>query len=100
MVLILYGNSEICAHVRSNLFYLICISHFLSSRAVTNRIVLPQKKFVFSFIRAQHVLSYHLISIDRLKNGHEMWEISDRQHFLISDLFHIQTYEIELSVKL
>ena len=36
---ILQGNSEIGVHMSSNLFYLICLSHFIESRAVTNRII-------------------------------------------------------------
>ena len=36
IVLILYGKSEIGAHVRSDLGYLICLSHLIRSRAVTN----------------------------------------------------------------
>ena len=47
MVLILDGNSEICAHVRSNLCYLICF--YLS------------REDLFCFMRAQYVLFYHLI---------------------------------------
>ena len=37
MVLILDDKSEIGAHVRSNLCYLICGRHLLSSSAVTTR---------------------------------------------------------------
>ena len=37
MVLILDGNSEKGAYVRSNLCYLICLRHFIRSRVVTNR---------------------------------------------------------------
>ena len=38
MVLILDGNSEIGAHLSSNLCYLICVRHLFRSRAVTNLI--------------------------------------------------------------
>ena len=34
MVLMFDGNSKICAHVRNNLCYLICLRHLISSRAV------------------------------------------------------------------
>ena len=37
MVRILYGNSEICAHVRSNLCYFSFLKNLISSWAVTNR---------------------------------------------------------------
>ena len=37
MILILDGNSEICAHVKSNLFHLICSRHSIWSRVVTNQ---------------------------------------------------------------
>ena len=40
MVLILKGNSEMGALVRSNLWYSICLEHLISSRVVTNRIFL------------------------------------------------------------
>ena len=60
MVLILDGNSVIDAHVRSNRFYLICLRHFISSRTVTNRFFFLRKDLL-SFMRAQHVLTYHLI---------------------------------------
>ena len=46
MVLIPDGNSAIGAHV--HLYYLICLRHLL-------------RKDLFSYMRAQHVLSYHLI---------------------------------------
>ena len=36
MVLILYGNSEIGAHVRTNFRYLICLRHMIRSKAVAN----------------------------------------------------------------
>ena len=55
MVLMLDGNSEIGAHVKKNLCYLICLRHL--NRIVTNRIFILRKD-IFSF---QHVLSYHLI---------------------------------------
>ena len=37
VVLILDGNSEIGAHVKSNLCYLICLRRFIRSRAVKDR---------------------------------------------------------------
>ena len=49
--MILYGNSEIVAHHRSN------ICNWIRSRVFTNRI------FFFSFLRAEHVLSYHHITV-------------------------------------
>ena len=50
MVLILDANSEIGAHVRG----------MNRSRVVKNKIFFLRKD-LFYFIRAQHVLSYHLI---------------------------------------
>ena len=41
----------VVVQVRSNLFYLICLRHLIRSR-----------KKLFSFMRAQPVLSYHLIT--------------------------------------
>ena len=60
MVFRLDGNSEIGAQAKCHLFYLIYLMHFIS-RAVTNRIFFQQK--LFSFIRSQHVLSYHPIYV-------------------------------------
>ena len=53
MVLILDSNSKIGAHVLNNLCYLICLKHLIRSRAERNW------KNLFSFMRAQRVLSYH-----------------------------------------
>ena len=53
---ILDGNSEIGAHVRSNLCYLICLRRLIRSRAVTNRLFLLRKDLLF-FMRSQHNLS-------------------------------------------
>ena len=58
MVLILAVNSEIGAHVMINLCYFICFRQLMSSRAV---IIL--RKDHFSFMRVQHALSYHLITM-------------------------------------
>ena len=78
MVLILDCNSEICADVRSNLCYQICLRHFIRLRAVTNRILFSEKAYFhanlvnctqnkrtsrFYFILGQHVLSYHLMQV-------------------------------------
>ena len=40
MILISDGNSEMGAYVRSNLYYSICLRHFIRSRSVTNRLFL------------------------------------------------------------
>ena len=55
MVLILDGHSEIDAHVRSNLCFFTCIRLLISSRA--GKI----GKDLLCIMRAQHVMSYHLI---------------------------------------
>ena len=49
--IILDGNSEVCAHVRSNLCYLICLRQLIRSRAATNRIFSLQKDFFPSCMR-------------------------------------------------
>ena len=59
MVRILDSKSEIGALVRGNFCNLICIRHFIKSRAVSNRIFFIRKE-LFSFMGAQHVLSYHI----------------------------------------
>ena len=75
MVIISDGNSEIGAHERSNIFYLIWLRHLIISQAIITRVFsnyksypyiilnpffLSSKRPIF-FTRAQHVLSYHLI---------------------------------------
>ena len=45
MVLTSDGNSEIGAHVRINLCYLICLRHLIRSRVVTIRSISPKKTF-------------------------------------------------------
>ena len=45
------GNSEIGAHVRSNLCYLICLRHLIRSRAVTNRISISEKTYFALYVR-------------------------------------------------
>ena len=59
MVLILDGISELGAHVRSNLGYLVCLRHSNKSSAVTDRIFFFFRKDLFPFMREQPVLSYH-----------------------------------------
>ena len=45
-VAILEGNSELGAHERKNICYLISLRHLIKTRAVTNRIVfIPEKKY-------------------------------------------------------
>ena len=58
ILLIWDGNSEMVAHVRSNLGYLIWLRCGIRSRLVTNRIF-----FLWwsQILRAQHVLNNHLI---------------------------------------
>ena len=57
MVLILYSNLEIAAHVRSDLA--ICSDY--GSCLNQSQIFFFQQKDVFPFIRAQHVLNNHLM---------------------------------------
>ena len=47
MVPILIGNSEIGAHVRSDLGYQICLRHLFGSRVVTNRIFFLRNALFF-----------------------------------------------------
>ena len=57
-----YGNSEIDAHVRSNLCYLTCSRHLIRSRD-QSLIDFFLHKCLFSFMRAPYVLSDHLIQV-------------------------------------
>ena len=51
IVLMLDGSSEICTHVRSNLYYLIYLRHLIGSRAVDNRIFVSEKTYFPSSVR-------------------------------------------------
>ena len=62
MMLILYGNSEMDAHVKSEVGNSICKGHLFRLTAVVN--LKSFSKDRFSFTRAQHVLSYQLIYLD------------------------------------
>ena len=62
MVLILDGSTEKGAHLWTTPGYLISLIYLCSLTAVTSLIFFSRKYF-FSFIRAQHVLSYHLIEV-------------------------------------
>ena len=59
MVVTLDGSSDIGAHI-SNLCYFISLRQLIRSKAGTNRDLFPRNDLFF-FMRAQHVLSYHLI---------------------------------------
>ena len=63
LIIILDGNSDIVANVRSNLcFFFIWLRHSIRYRAVANPICFSHKNF-FSFMPSQHVLSHHLIKV-------------------------------------
>ena len=51
MLRILDGNSDIGAHVRSNLCYLTCFRHFARSRAVPIRFFCSEKNYFSSCVR-------------------------------------------------
>ena len=59
MVPKLDGNSKIGAQMCRYLGYLICLRHLSGSKSGTNPMFF--RKGLFSIIRAQHVLSYHLL---------------------------------------
>ena len=59
VVTILDGNSEIGAHVWSDLGCLICLNNLFRLKVVTNLIFF--RKYLFFLIPAQQVLSNHLI---------------------------------------
>ena len=51
MVLILDSSSDRGAHVRSNLYYFMCLRHFIISRVVTSDIFSP-KTHIFLYAHA------------------------------------------------
>ena len=76
--LVLDGNSEIVAHVGSDIGYLICLRHLIRSRAVTNQFFFSEKTYFPLCVRninselpsnkstmdKQNLfLSYHLIQV-------------------------------------
>ena len=68
MVLLLYGNSETGAHIRINFCHLICLRH-LNRTSANHKSDFFLRKDLFSFMCAQHVLSYHLIGKYHAHNG-------------------------------
>ena len=58
MVLLLDGNLDICAHVWSDLCYLICLRHLIRSRAVTNWIYFSEKTFFPLCVRLSYYGQY------------------------------------------
>ena len=69
MVLVLDGNSLIDAQVKRNLCYSTCLRHLISSRAVTNRIFLSEKKPILfnacatSYELPSNINKYHVIQM-------------------------------------
>ena len=57
---ILDGNSEIGAHVRRNICYLICSRHLIKSRAVTNqkKNLLQKGLFLYAYATCSELSSY------------------------------------------
>ena len=82
MVLVLDGYSDIDLHVTSNLRYLIRLRHLIRFSGVTNWILI--RKYLFSCMRVQHILSYHLIFVPWIWVRFEFWIAR------ISRLFHIR----------
>ena len=84
--------SEIVAHVWTNTWYLIWVTNFFWSKSVTNRILFHRKD-LFSVTRAQHVMSYNLVYIQRclaggggikIKIGHDKgWGEQDQLRYLL-----------------
>ena len=66
-------GSYIRWYLRNSCAGLICLRHLIWSRAVTNRIFFYPKRL--NFIRAQHVLSYHLIQVPWNDPGPDTWPI-------------------------
>ena len=76
MVFVLDGNSEIVAHVRSNLCYLIRIRHLIKSKTFKDRMCFLRKD-LFSCMVAHNVLSYHLIYTPWIRLGFQPREYLD-----------------------
>ena len=51
MVFILDGNSEIGAHIRGDFCYLICLTHLIRSREVTDLIFYLEKTYFRLYVR-------------------------------------------------
>ena len=61
MVLVIDRNSDISAHVRSIICYLICLRHLFRSREVTYLTIFFLIKDLSSLVRVQPVLRSHQI---------------------------------------
>ena len=63
MVLIFDGNSEMVAHERRNIVYLICLRHLTDREWSQIGGLFSPKRSFFNHERAQHAPSYHLILV-------------------------------------
>ena len=71
MVLILDGYSELCARVRGTLCFFY-FNMFKTFNYIENRYksdFFSFRRDLFSFKRARHVLSYHLIKVTRVRTS-------------------------------
>ena len=84
MVPILDGDSEIGAHVRNNVCYLTCSGQSIISRAIIIGIFVL-RKLLLSIMRAQLILSYHLLLVPRTVSNTLISLISTMvtSHFLL-----------------
>ena len=80
MVLILDGNCEIGAHVRSNLCYLTYLRTLISSRVGTNRIFLSEKTYIPSCVRTCSVLPSNKSTMDPTFSYYTTSNINKKKH--------------------
>ena len=92
MVLILDGNSLRGANIRRNLYYLTCFRHLIRSTAVTNRILLSEKKLFFfhecvTYYELQSSISNHYPNFEkrqiRIWSEHHESKYLEKKTFLL-----------------
>ena len=82
IALIIDKYSDISAHGRFNIYYLICLRHLIRSRVDTNPIFFVRKDQVF-FMRVLHDLSYHLIKVTWEKTKKKKFSLGPFQYSLL-----------------
>ena len=65
-----YGNSELGAHVRSNLSYLICLTHLIRSRAAINWILSPNRHIFLNACATFSGLPHNISALVMVRGEH------------------------------
>ena len=75
MALKLIGNSEVGAHIRSNLWYLICLRHWIESSHISYFIFNSEKTFLLHACATCSELPYNISNMKYSKNFTSIYSI-------------------------